>query len=278
MKSIIVGTDFSKGSYVALELAVDIANKLECGIKIIWAKREKLLFDEEQLTIMTHLAEEKLKMLCNEHQPNLKSGDIRWEICSGKVGAVIARQAQHENAPLIVIGTNGASGFEKYWMGSTAVRIVQEAPVPVLTVRQGYDFHKSLERIVVPIRVNINSRQKVPPAAAMARYFNSEIHILGLMDSSEQASQLRAYMVQTAEFLASEGVKFTSVVKKYSNYSDTVLSYAESIKADMVVINTEQDRLLSQLFLGTNAQQIVHNSQIPVFCVHPADIFYISKT
>ena len=278
MKSIIVGTDFSKGSFVALELAVDIANKLGCGVKIIWAKREKLLFDEDQITVMTHLAEEKLESLCEKYKPNLRSGKIFWEICSGKVGAVIARQAQHEQAPLIVIGTNGASGFEKYWMGSTAVRIVQEAPVPVLTVRQGYDFHKALERIVVPIRVNINSRQKVPPAATMARVFNSEICILGLMDSPDQARQLRAYMVQTAEFLTSEGVKFTSVVKKYSNYSDAVLSYADSIKADLVVINTEQDRILSQLFLGTNAQQIVHNSQIPVLCVHPADIFYLSKT
>lgn len=278
MKSIIVGTDFSKGSYVALELAVDIANKLECGIKIIWAKREKILMDEEQLTVMTHLAEEKLEMLCEQYRPNLHTGEIRWEICSGRVGAVISRQAHHENAPLIVIGTNGASGFEKYWMGSTAVRIVQEAPVPVLTVRQGYDFHKALERIVVPIRVNINSRQKVPPAAEMARMFGSEIHILGLMDSPDQAPQLRAYMVQTADFLASEGVKFVSSVQHYSNYSDAVLSYADSIKADLVVINTEQDRVVSQFFLGTNAQQIVHNSQVPVLCVHPADIFYLSKT
>jgi nucleotide-binding universal stress UspA family protein len=278
MKSIIVGTDFSKGSFVALELAVDIANKLDCGVKIIWAKREKLLFDEDQITVMTHLAEEKLESLCEQYRPKLRSGKIFWEICSGKVGAVIARQAQHEQSPLIVIGTNGASGFEKYWMGSTAVRIVQEAPVPVLTVRQGYDFHKALERIVVPIRVNISSRQKVPPAATMARVFNSEIHILGLMDSPDQAAQLRAYMVQTAEFLSSEGVRFTTVVKNYSNYSDAVLSYADSVKADLVVINTEQDRILSQLFLGTNAQQIVHNSQIPVLCVHPADIFYLSKT
>ena len=278
MKSIIVGTDFSKGSFVALELAVDIANKLDCGVKIIWAKREKLLFDEDQITVMTHLAEEKLESLCEQYRPKLRSGKIFWEICSGKVGAVIARQAQHEQSPLIVIGTNGASGFEKYWMGSTAVRIVQEAPVHVLTVRQGYDFHKALERIVVPIRVNISSRQKVPPAATMARVFNSEIHILGLMDSPDQAAQLRAYMVQTAEFLSSEGVRFTTVVKNYSNYSDAVLSYADSVKADLVVINTEQDRILSQLFLGTNAHQIVHNSQIPVLCVHPADIFYLSKT
>lgn len=278
MRSIIVGTDFSQGSYVALELAVDVANKLHCNIKIIWVRREKVLMDEEQLITMTHLAEEKLKMLCQQHQPNLKYGKLRWEICSGKVGAVLARQSRHENAPMIVIGTNGASGFEKYWMGSTAVRIVQEASVPVLTVRQGYDFHKALERIVVPIRVNINSRQKVPPAASLAKLFNSEVHILGLIDSPDQAGQLRAYINQTSEYLNNEGIRHTAAVKKYSNYSDTVLAYAESINADLVVINTEQDKILSQLFLGTNAQQIVHNSQIPVLCVHPADIFYLSKT
>lgn len=278
MRSIIVGTDFSKGSYVALELAVDIANKLECGIKIVWAKREKLLMDEEQLKIMTHLAEEKLQQLCDQYQSKMKHGPLHWEICSGKVAAVISRQARHENAPMIVIGTNGASGFEKYWMGSTAVRIVQEAPVPVLTIREGFNFHKALERIIVPIRVNVNSRQKVPPAATLAKLFGSEVHILGLIDSPDQTPQLRAYITQTAEFLAKEEVKHVAVVRKYDNYSDALLSYAEEVKADLLVINTEQDRIISQLFLGTNAQQIVHNSQFPVLCVHPADIFNFSKS
>ena len=69
-----------------------------------------------------------------------------------------------------------------------------------------------------------------------------------------------------------------TTVQKYSNYSDTVLTYCENIKADLVVINTEQDRIISQLFLGTNAQQIVHNSQLPVLCVHPADIITLSKS
>ena len=276
MRSIIVGTDFSKGSYIALDLAIDIANKIHCDIKIVWAKREKLLMDEEQQTVMNLLAEEKLKQLCNDYQPRMKNGKVRWDICSGRVAAVIAREARHENAPMIVIGTNGASGFEKYWMGSTAVRIVQEAPVPVLTIREGFNFHKDLERIVVPIRVN--ARQKVPPAATMAKLFGSEIHLLGLQESTEEAAQLRAYMVQTAEFLDHEGVRHVATVQKYTNYSDAVLGYAESINADLVVINTEQDRIISQLFLGTNAQQIVHNSQFPVLCVHPADIFTFSKT
>ena len=59
-------------------------------------------------------------------------------------------------------------------------------------------------------------------------------------------------------------------------YSDTVLGYAEEVKADLVVINTEQDRIISQLFLGTNAQQIVNKSQIPVLCIHPEDYINVS--
>ncbi|MCQ2260800.1 MAG: universal stress protein [Bacteroidales bacterium] len=278
MRSIIVGTDFSEGSYVALELAIDIANKINCNVSVIWVKREKILMSEEEVQNMTQVAEKKLTALCEKFSPKMKRGKIEWEICTGKVAAAIARQARHHNAPLVVIGTNGASGFEKYWMGSTAVRIVQESPVPVITIRQGFDFHKDLERIVVPLRVNLNSRQKVSPAAAIAKMFNSEVHILGLIDDPSQASSLRTYITQTAEHLKQEGIRYTATVKKYSNYSDAVLSYAESIKADLVVINTEQDRFFAQLFLGTNAQQIVHNAQLPVMCVHPADIFYLSKS
>lgn len=279
MRSIIVGTDFSEGSYVALELAIDIANRMGCGIDVIWVKRQKRLMDNEQVSTLSQLAEEKLISLCEKHQPKLKLGKMRWEVCEGKVAPVLARHAIHANAPLIVIGTNGASGFEKYWMGSTAVRIVQEATVPVITIRQGFDFHKNLERIVVPLRVNLNSRQKVPPAAEIARLFNSEVHLLGLFSDEAQTSELQIYITQSAELLGEQGVRCTSTMQRYSNYSDALLGYAESIHADLIVINTEQDRMLAQLFLGTNAQQIVHNAQFPVLCVHPNDkIFTLSKS
>lgn len=278
MRSIIVGTDFSEGSYVALDMAVTLAKKLDCGVKVVWAKRDKMLMDDDQQTMLCNLAEEKLKSLCEKYKDMLPAGAIRWEICPGKVGAVMVRQARHESAPLILIGTNGASGFEKYFMGSTAVRIVQEAPVPVLTVRQGFNYKAELEKIVLPIRYNISSRQKVPAAASLAKFFGSEIHILGLYDDNSQMPNAQAYVNQTAEFLEKEGVKYVKLMQKYSVYSDAVLGYADSIQAGLVVINTEQDKFLSQYFIGTNAQQIVHNSQIPVLCVHPADIFFLSKT
>ncbi|MCR5589732.1 MAG: universal stress protein [Bacteroidales bacterium] len=276
MKSIIVGTDFSEGSYVALELAVDVANRLQCGILLVWVKREKKLFTSDQLEVMTHLAEDKLAELCKKYNPLMKHGTIHSSILTGKVSTAIAETAQRELAPMIVIGTNGASGFEKYFIGSQAARIVQDSPCPVLTMRQGYNFHKSLERIVCPIRVNANSRQKVPPAATMAKIFGSEVHVLGLLDLKEEESALRTYVGQSIDYLEKEGVPYHFEIRNYSSYSDTVLSYADEIKADLVIINTEQDKLISQLFLGTNAQQVVHKSQIPVLCIHPADYINVA--
>ena len=180
---------------------------------------------------------------------------------------------------MIVCGTNGASGFERYFMGSTAVRIVMDSPCPVLTVREGFNFHKPLENIVMPIRVNETSRQKVPFTTDMARVFGSKVHILGLIDSPVYASELRTYIFQIEEYLKQEGVHYYSVVKRYTNYCDTVLKYAEDIDADLVAINTEQNNPInvSRFFLGTNAQQIVHHSQIPVLCIHPHDIGWFSK-
>ncbi len=277
MKSVIVGTDFSKGSYVALEIAVDIANQLQTGIKLLWIKKEKNLLSGEQMEATANLAEEKLQQLCDSYRPNMKHGDISWEIQSGKVANRIAEAARKEESPMIVIGTNGASGFEKYWMGSTAVRIVQEAPCPTLTIREGFNFHKKLDHIVVPIRINANSRQKVGPAAQMAKIFGSQVHILGLIESAQDALTLRTYLKQVEAFFAKEGIPYTSCGRRYENYSKTVLEYAAKINADLVVINTEQDRLLARLFLGTNAQQIVHHSQIPVLCIHPEDIGDIAR-
>ena len=277
MKPIIVGTDFSEGSKIALELAVDVANRMQTGIMLVWVRREKKLFSNSDLNTMTNLAKSKLQENCDALQPNMKHGKIEWQIVEGKVSTSLASVANKLSAMMIIVGTNGASGFEKYWMGSTAVRVVQDAPCPVISIRAGYNFHKQLERIVVPIRVNANSRQKVPPATSMAKIFGSEVHILGLLELKEEEGALRTYVSQSAEYMEHEGVPCRYLIRDFGTYSDTVLGYAEEVNADLVVINTEQDKIISQLFLGTNAQQIVNKSQIPVLCIHPEDYINVAS-
>ncbi len=274
-KSILVGTDFSQGSYVALEVAVDIANKMNTNIHLVWVRKERLLASNEEVMQTGRLAESRLQELCDKHQPQFH-GTIHWEIQDGRVADVLASIAAKDESPLIVIGTNGASGFEKYFMGSTAVRIVQIAPCPTLTIREGYNFHKALEHIVCPIRITEDSRQKVPPTAAIAQIFGSTVHVLGLVETAQDAFTLRTYLKQVEAYLRSRNIPYTSVGRRYENYTDTVLQYVEEVHADLLVITSEQ-RKRAALFLGTNAQEIVHNSQIPVLCVHAADIGSVAR-
>ena len=278
MRSIIVGTDFSNGSFVALEIAVDIARALQTNITLIWVQQERILASDEDRETMRKLSMEKLDELCKQYSEKLPAQlTIIPKVARGKVPTVLADEAKKANAPMIVIGTNGASGFEKYWMGSTAVRIVQEAPCPTLSIREGFNFHKALEHIIVPIRFTTSSREKLRPAAAMAKIFKSKIHLLGLLDAPSVESQLRSYMQQSANYLTQEGIPHNSVIKKSDNACDTILEYADEIKADLIIIHTEQDKFLSSLFMGTNAQQIVHKSQIPVMSIHPEDYASVSR-
>ena len=276
-KTIIVGTDFSKGSYVALELAVDIAKKIHADIQLIWVCREKMLYTDDQNNYVRNLATQKMDDLCEKYQPQLEGTTITPMIMQGKVAPMLAAQAEKANATMIVIGTNGASGFEKYWMGSTAVRIVQEATCPVLSIREGFNFHKSLERILVPLNMSTNSRQKMPVAVKMAKAFDAHIHLLGQYENNSQAQTVGIYMKQAETFLQKQNVAYTSETMLAKNLPEEALAYADTINADLIVISTEQEQVLSSLFIGTNAQQFVHHSLIPILSVHPADINSLAR-
>ena len=276
-KTIIVGTDFSKGSYVALELAVDIAKKIHADIQLMWVCREKMLYTDDQNNYVRNLATQKMDELCEKYQPQLEGTTITPMIMQGKVAPMLAAQAEKANATMIVIGTNGASGFEKYWMGSTAVRIVQEATCPVLSIREGFNFHKSLERILVPLNMSTNSRQKLPVAVKMAKAFGAHIYLLGQYENNSQAQTVGIYMKQAETFLQKQNVAYTSETMLAKNLPEEALAYADTINADLIVISTEQEQVLSSLFIGTNAQQFVHHSLIPILSVHPADINSLAR-
>ena len=276
-RTIIVGTDFSKGSYVALELAVDIANKMRADIQLVWICREKMLYTDDQNNYVRNLATQKMEDLCEKYQAQLPNTKIESFIVQGKVAPVIASMAQKVNALMIVIGTNGASGFEKYWMGSTAVRIVQEATCPVLSIREGFNFHKELERILVPLNMTTNSRQKLPVAVKMAKAFGAKIHLLGQYENSSHAQTIAIYMKQAEAFLQKQNITYVAETMQSKALADDMLAYADTINADLIVISTEQDQVLSSLFIGTTAQQLVHHSLIPILSVHPADINSLAR-
>lgn len=59
--------------------------------------------------------------------------EVRW----GDPAVVIITYAVENDIDLIVMGTRGKTGFERYLLGSVAEKIVRLSPMPVLTVHIG---------------------------------------------------------------------------------------------------------------------------------------------
>jgi len=53
----------------------------------------------------------------------------------GEPARQIVRAARSKRADLIVVGTHGRTGLDKFFVGSVAQRVVVTAPCPVVTVR-----------------------------------------------------------------------------------------------------------------------------------------------
>lgn len=280
MKQIIVAVDFSKCSIHALEYAIGLANKINSNIQMVWV--DAASGDESLLSPMTAIRKEindNFEELVDKYQPQLKEGVIDFKIRKGKVHIEIANQAKYSDASIVVAGTHGVSGFEEFWIGSNASRIVTYAPCPVITVRANYDYKPDISKIVVPIDSTLETRQKIPFATKMAKLFGAEIHILSLYSTTIKAVRYKVdnYAKQVAKFLDEENVPYVMNSEDAENITKATIQYSMGVNADLIAIMTEQETTTANLFLGAYAQQMVNHSPIPVLSVHAREYIRIQS-
>lgn len=272
-KIIVVGIDFSDCSINALEHAISIARNAKAGVRMVWVNHldySKEIFATEPDNVVAE-ATERFNELVKTYRYHLGEQKIDYVLRKGKVYREICNAAAEVKAFLIVIGTHGSSGFEEFWIGSNANRIVSSSKIPIITIRGGVDIHTDLKRIVVPLDSTICTREKLPMAALLAKYFHSEIHLLGLFTT--QADDLRYriknYVAQAEEYLKENEIRYKTAFAEADNITDETLKYAESIKANLIAIMTEQEISITNLLLGPYALQMVNHSPIPVLSIHP---------
>ena len=278
MKQIIVAIDFSRCSIHALEYAITIANTINADIILTWVDISDRA-DTAFRGIENHPRKEivqNFEELIQKYDKKLK-GELSYKIRKGKVHFEIANQAKYSDASIVIAGTHGVSGFEEFWIGSNAYRIVSHAPCPVITVRADYESTRSIKTIVLPIDSTLESRQKLPFTSKIAKLFNAKIHVISLYSTSIKAIRNRIdnYTHQVVKFLKEEGVDHLVKKVEAENITNSTLNYAKSVDADLISIMTEQETSASNLFLGAYAQQMVNHSSIPVLSIHTREFIHV---
>lgn len=143
IKRMLVPTDFSPASDIALRYAIDLAIREDCGIRLLHVIDESNFttayadgFYVEQPQRRSGLIEDATKRLEGLASQCRTAGvPVTIEVAVGGAARVIAETATLRGTDLIVMGTHGRNAFAHLVLGSVAERIVRTAPCPVLTVR-----------------------------------------------------------------------------------------------------------------------------------------------
>ena len=211
--------------------------------------------------------------------------DLRVE--QGDVGQEIVRCAESLPADMVVLGTHGLSGFDRWVLGSIAVKVVRTSPVPVLTIAPPGDRSfvptTRFQRLLCPIDLSPASREALRWSALLAQPNQARVTALHVVDwrpdlnapheaDSDPAAYRRHLQHEARQRVQAavaevEGLEAAAdVVVCQGRSPEEILRFAGHVGSDLIVMGVHGSAT-HRLFFGSTAHRVVRESSCPVLTV-----------
>lgn len=139
-KNILVPTDGSPGAAQALNHALDLAELFDSTIHGLYVIEPVYTADagiEYIIEMLRNTGEQAIADF--ERTVEEREFTMRTEIRDGTAYREILDYVEEHEIDLLVMGTQGRTGVDRYLLGSVTEKVVRLAPIPVLTVRMQDD-------------------------------------------------------------------------------------------------------------------------------------------
>ena len=277
MHPIIVAVDFSNTSIHALEYAIVLANRFKSDIILIWVDKldsAEAIYPDSSNNVRNE-AKKRFDELIEQYGKLLEKGlKIDYKLRKGKIYHEVDGMARTLGASMIVAGAHGISGYEEFWIGSNAFKIVTYASCPIITIRNDFPILDKIDNILVPIDSSVETLQKLPVIATLALLFTSTVHLVATQYSQLKSIQRLAMKNADAasHYLKKNNVNSLMDELVSNDITKAVIDYATELDADLIGIMTEQETPVN-ILLGPHAQRLINQSAVPVLSVHPQEHF-----
>lgn len=272
---ILVPIDFSEQSLIALSQSYNLANKINAQLILLYVIEEvnpmvKRLYKE--LNEIRGAVESNLKNLAEEKTKETGL-QISVQIEEGKIYNKIVEVAQNEKVNFIVMGTKG--NLNSKFIGSNANKVVKTAPCPVITIK-GKNHKVGCDKIVLPLDLSKETSDKVAKAIEIAKLFRADIYIVSILKTGKEeiVNKLKEQLYIVRKHIERENIKcvaeIVKILKSEESLANAVIKYAEKIEADLLMIMTQQEKDIKELFIGSKAKEVINNSEIPVLSIQPS--------
>jgi nucleotide-binding universal stress UspA family protein len=287
-RNLVVTTDFSSTANHAVKQAIILASRFKAKLTILHARVEH---EDDPTTITAklksiNLGDEQLKERIRKNLPEnyeRYSVEIDYLVIKGySAHSAILKYLNSNKTDLIIIGTHGRSGVERFLIGSVAEKVVRHAPCPVLTVSEKSGIKDNFPVIVVPFNFGKHSKLALHAAAELAVYMGKELHLIYVVDQEvhpalyswgmKSVLDIIPDIVQkaekemdkaAAEIPEADKIHIVKKVDAGEPYKE-IAHYVKEVNADLVVIATHGLVGLDRLLLGSTTERIIRSVKSPI--------------
>lgn len=257
-QSILIPVDFSKQSLVAVKQSYNLAKFTNSRIILMHVSPKS---DTEHKDELEALAEQTRR----ESGMNVETINLK-----GDVYELTDKKAEELKASLIIIGLDTQVRFRSFMGSNTASKFIKNAPCPVITIRS-LENKPTCRNIVLPFDNTPESREKVPIAVQLAKYYEADIRIICIFSPSDHKyeDEILPYLQQIKKFIKDKGVNCTNKSIPSNNIVEAIVEYANKNDCDLIVQMNKKDLSIGELFVGNGSQKLVDLSNIPVLSINP---------
>jgi nucleotide-binding universal stress UspA family protein len=291
IREILCPIDFSEASRHSLEHAVVIAKWYSSRIAALHVLHVPLFpqppifgaaFAAEPTPAVSNYQEwrEELRAwLEPAHQAGIKT-EVRVD--EGNTARRILEHARSHPADLIVMGTHGLGGFERFMLGSVTEKVLRKATCPVMTVPPAVETTAKVPymRLLCPVDFSESSLAALRLAFSLAKEADARLTILHIFDwppddellvERFDAPEFRRVVEEQArgrlEALVTDDVRVwckPSTKVAYGKPYREILDVAEKEKTDLIVIGVRGRNPLDLTLFGSTANHVVRRALCPV--------------
>jgi nucleotide-binding universal stress UspA family protein len=213
-------------------------------------------------------------------------------VLHGRVGDVISDLIRIHQIDLLVVGTHGRSGVERFLLGSVAEEILRRASCPVLSVGpqvsgraklpvQGGDSDLApveidLRQIVYATDFTPNSASAAAYAISLAQEFQAQLTLMHVMEKYVDLDRRPgpiADALQRLEGLVPEEASLwckTEHLLEYGSPSEHILRTASERHADLIVLGARPENSVTGVATHlpwATAHKVIAHAHCPVLTV-----------
>ena len=275
MKKILLPTDFSENAWNAIFYALKLFKGVPAHFHILntfdpnprnklgskTSLRLGMLLEALAKSSKEGLTELKEYLLENhsEEEHTFEFHSIRGELQQAMKSLIGPKDID-----VVVMGTHGATGARKIFMGSNAVRVIKSVNnCPVIAVPEGYNF-QTLRRIVFPTDfTHFYDKYELIPLIELASHWESEIQVFHLAIEFVMSSLQNTNRKVLKDRLKTVDFKFHEV-RIQTTITEGILDFADEQKADMIALIHYKHTFLEKINLEAVVKKIGYKTKTPL--------------